>query len=85
MDELKLKYRAMWDQAEDAVRSGTYQPDPAPQHGEPRWGVSLVALVDGEVRDKIEDDLARLVPQVGAQHFVYSPQDLHMTVRSLEG
>ncbi len=85
MLELQQKYAAMWKEAELALETGEYTPDTPPRHGEPRWGLSLVALVDGDVRARIEDDLMPISEALGTHHFVYSPENLHMTVRSLEG
>lgn len=85
MERLRDKYARLWAEAREHLAAGTYLPDPPPRHGEPRWGLSLVALVDGHVREAVARDLGPIGDAVGAQHFVYRPNNLHLTIRSLEG
>jgi hypothetical protein len=82
---LAEKYGRLWAVASDRIVAGTYAPDPIPVHGDPRWGLSLVALVDGAAGENIASDLVNLAASLGSQHFVYTRGNLHLTIRSLEG
>lgn len=83
--DLAAKFRSMWGDAESALAEGAYNADPAPRHGDPRWGLSLVVPVDGAVRDAIAQDLGPIAAALSPHHFTYLPEHLHSTVRSLEG
>ncbi|MDX3339697.1 hypothetical protein PV409_17175 [Streptomyces sp. ME02-6979.5a] len=82
---LAAKFHTMWGDAEPALAEGTYSADSIPRHGEPRWGLSLVVPIDGAIRDAIAQDLGPIAAALSPHHFTYLPENLHSTVRSLEG
>ncbi|MFJ8046265.1 2'-5' RNA ligase family protein [Kitasatospora sp. NPDC096147] len=82
---LHAKYRDLSSAADRALRSAAHHPDPVPTDGDPRWGLSLVLRIEGEVRDALCAELAALAAARRAPHLVYAPEHLHSTVRSLEG
>ncbi|WP_406151512.1 hypothetical protein [Streptomyces sp. NBC_01012] len=83
--DLAAKFHAMWSDAEAALTEGTYHADSVPRHGDPRWGLSLVVPIDGAIRDAIAQDLVPIAAALSPHHFTYLPENLHSTVRSLEG
>uniref|UniRef100_A0AAU3H3X4 2'-5' RNA ligase family protein n=1 Tax=Streptomyces sp. NBC_01401 TaxID=2903854 RepID=A0AAU3H3X4_9ACTN len=83
--DLAAKFRTMWGDAEAALAEGTYHADSVPRHGEPRWGLSLVVPIDGTIREAIAQDLSPIAAALSPHHFTYLPENLHSTVRSLEG
>ncbi|AUG80524.1 hypothetical protein CFP65_5842 [Kitasatospora sp. MMS16-BH015] len=78
-------YRSLWRVGERALREATHQPDGIPEHGSPRWGLSLVIRVTGAPREALAAELAVLAEHCAGPHLVYRPEDLHLTVRSVEG
>ncbi|WP_165449669.1 2'-5' RNA ligase family protein [Krasilnikovia cinnamomea] len=60
-------------------------PDAIPVHGDPRWGLSVVLRVDDAVAERVAAELPGLADAGEAAHLVYRPEDLHCTIRSLEG
>ncbi|WP_431036260.1 2'-5' RNA ligase family protein [Streptomyces sp. P6-2-1] len=82
---LAAKFDAMWGDAEAALAEGTYRADPRPRHGDPRWGLSLVVPVRGAVGEAITRDLGPIAEALSPHHVTYLPENLHCTVRSLEG
>lgn len=82
---LEAKYSAMWNDAAAALEAATYTADSRPSHGDPRWGLSLVALVGERVAEEFKEPLASIRKLLSPHHLVYEPEDLHITVRSLEG
>ncbi|MFB7667283.1 2'-5' RNA ligase family protein [Kitasatospora sp. NPDC056138] len=85
MSDLTVKYRNLWTEADSALRAGSYTADTLPRHGDPRWGLSLVVGIENETRSRIAQDLGPIATALSPHHFVYSPENLHSTVRSLEG
>lgn len=85
MEILAAKYERLWTESSDCIVAGTYAPDPIPVQGDPRWGLSLVSLVDGAAGDMVAADLVALTASLGSQHLVYAPENMHLTIRSLEG
>jgi hypothetical protein len=82
---LDQTYARAWVEGAAAMRAGTCQPDTPPAEGDPRWGLSVVIGIDGEVRDRLATDLAAMRALCPDRHLVYLPEHLHCTVRSLEG
>jgi hypothetical protein len=78
-------YRSLWERTDDALRTATYDPDPQPAHGDARWGLSVVFPIDGFVLDALRPELDAMTRLRKSPHLVYAPDDLHSTVRSLEG
>lgn len=81
---LAEKYDWLWAEAAPRLRAGTYEVDHPPVDGEPRWGLSLVALPTGSLLEALSGaarDVRRL--QVGDQH-VHDPAAIHLTITSLE-
>lgn len=78
-------YRNLWGGGELALRQAAHRPDEVPGHGSPRWGLSLVVRVDGAAREALAAELETLALLCRAPHLVYRPEDLHLTVRSLQG
>jgi hypothetical protein len=85
MEILAAKYERLWAESSNCIVAGTYSPDPIPVQGDPRWGLSLVALVDWAAADMLAADLAGLAASLGSQHLVCTRGNLHLTIRSLEG
>lgn len=85
MPDLVAKFHTMWGDAEPALAEGTYNADSLPRHGDPRWGLSLVVPIEGAIRDAIAQDLGPIAAALSPHHFTYLPENLHSTVRSLEG
>lgn len=59
--------------------------DPIPQNGDKRWGLSLVATPNDDVRHAVSPLLADLTAQLSPNHYVYTPEKLHTTVFSVTG
>ncbi|GAB1691903.1 2'-5' RNA ligase family protein [Krasilnikovia sp. M28-CT-15] len=78
-------YDRLWADGDAALRSGTHVPDAIPVHGDPRWGLSVVLRIDGAIAERIAAEAAALAEAGQAPHLVYRPEDLHCTIRSLEG
>lgn len=78
---LRDKYDALWNDGRSALINGTQASDHVPLNGEPRWGLSLVALPDPKLRNTLEDHLS-LLP--ASHHFVPDSAGLHLTVSTLE-
>ncbi|MGH7488048.1 MAG: 2'-5' RNA ligase family protein [bacterium] len=84
-DQLRAKYSDMWRTCGQNLRTGNYDPDSIPSHGDRRWGLSLVLRIGGSVRETLQTELAMLAKLRRSPHLVYEPEHLHSTVRSLEG
>ena len=82
---LKLKYNELWRQGYEALCNGTFHTETPPEEGNPRWGLSAVLRVDGLVGDHIAAELHGLDAASAGPHLMHRPQDLHCTIRSLEG
>lgn len=67
------------------VRTGRYIPDPLPTHGDSRWGLSLVALPPREIAARLASTAHALRQTASNPHVAYGREDVHITVRSLEG
>lgn len=82
---LSALHQRIHDAAVPMIRQGTPQVDPVPAHGDPRWGLSLVAIPDESVRRTLAVRAAELAEVSENPHVAYLSPDLHVTVRSLEG
>lgn len=69
----------------EAILRGGYAPDPVPEPGSPRWGLSLVLLPDARGADALAAVAERLRLASRNPHVAYDAASVHMTVRSLEG
>ncbi|QSB04388.1 hypothetical protein [Natronoglycomyces albus] len=78
-------YDSLWADCDQALRKGTYNTVPVPQHGDHRWGISVVARVGGDVLANLTDELMGINAALSSAHLMFSPNQLHTTVRSLEG
>lgn len=84
-EQLRTKYRKMWASGERSLRLAEHEPSSIPSHGDRGWGLSLVLLIEGSVRDELRSELDALALLRRAPHLVYAPEHLHSTIRSLEG
>jgi len=75
----------MWASGEGSLRLAEHEPNPIPLHGDRRWGLSLVLLIEGSVRDELRSELDALASLRRTPHLVYAPEHLHSTIRSLKG
>jgi 2'-5' RNA ligase len=82
---LDERYDAMWNGARHHLSEGTYQGDRPPRDGDSRWGLSLVAKLTDEVAELLAEPLREVRRRQRGSHYVYPPDQLHVTVRSLEG
>jgi 2'-5' RNA ligase len=79
-------YEELWTQNLPAFRRNEIHPEPDPVPGDSRWGVS--ALLRASISEPLRS-LARAAQEIGQaagdHQVVYGVQDLHVTVRSIEG
>ena len=70
-----------------ALRRNAVQPEPLPEPGDPRWGISAILRpAPSSPAASCAVWLAdRIAGVAGPHHVVYGLADLHVTVRSLEG
>lgn len=83
--ELAQKYAEIHSSSAEIVRSGSYTPDAVPATGDSRWGLSLVVLPDPRIAQRLADAARELGRAAANPHIAYQPDDIHITVRSLEG
>lgn len=69
----------------EAILRGAYLPEPLPQSGSPRWGLSLVLLPDARAAEALAAVGDRLRTASANPHVAYAADSVHVTVRSLEG
>lgn len=69
----------------EAILRGAYRPEPLPQPGSPRWGLSLVLLPDARAADALAAVGDRLRTASANPHVAYAAGSVHVTVRALEG
>jgi hypothetical protein len=82
---MAVLYRSLWERTDEALRTATHKPDPLPAHGDYRWGLSVVFRIDGPVLDALRPELDAMTRLRKSPHLVYTAENLHSTVRSLEG
>lgn len=82
---LRAHYEERWAAGSAAFRDGTFQPNPVPRDGTPRFGLSFVVRVEGFFGERIAAESAAIAARCRGTHLNYVPRDLHMTVRSVEG
>lgn len=85
MIDLVQLHQHLHDSASRYVRAGEIVPDPVPSAGDERWGLSLVIIPDKFTRQRMSACAAEIALLSANSHSVYSADDLHLTVRSLEG
>lgn len=78
-------YKRLWSEGERAMRTSACRPDSPPSEGDPRWGLSVVIPIDGEPRDRLLSELPGIRAACRTRHVHYAGDNLHCTVRSLEG
>lgn len=83
--ELAQKYAEIHSSSSEIVRSGNYTPDAVPETGDSRWGLSLVVLPKPEITHRLAEAAQDLGEAAANPHVAYRPDDIHITVRSLEG
>ena len=79
-----VKYDGLWECGRPLLVSGDLTLDRVPVDGEPRWGLSLVALPNDAVRGRLAAEAEALGDTLRGAHHVYGSADLHMTITSLE-
>ncbi|WP_155830258.1 2'-5' RNA ligase family protein [Glycomyces tenuis] len=84
-ERLRKLYDEVWAGGAAAFRGGTYRADPVPAHGAGRWGLSFVVRVEGALAEAFAAECDRIARVRRSPHLVYRRDELHMTVRSLEG
>lgn len=82
---LTEKYAEIHFSAAESVRRGDYSPDVVPVTGGSRWGLSLVALPEPAIARRLAKTALALSGAASNRHVAYQPNDIHITVRSLEG
>jgi hypothetical protein len=82
-----LTYVRMWEEGLPAIRRNDIAPEPLPEHGQRRWGVS--AILRPPAGSEPAAGLARAAEALGAagggRQIAYGPELLHVTLRSIEG
>lgn len=78
------KYDGLWTSARPRLLSGALAVDRVPVDGDPRWGLSLVALPSDSVRDRLAAEADALNSTLRGRHHVYEAADMHLTITSLE-
>lgn len=82
--DLQAVYARLGEHGEARLRSGYVSPDVVPTDGAPRWGVSVVARLDGETARELAEAAAMLGSVLGPEHLVHREDTLHVTLRTLE-
>lgn len=82
---LRANYEVQWAEGKAAFTDGTFQVDPVPRDGVPRFGLSFVVRAEGPFADRIAAESEAIAARCRGTHLNYRPEDLHSTVRSVEG
>jgi hypothetical protein len=82
---IAASYDRDWDAAADLLRAGAYIGEEPPAEGSLRWGVSVVVTMGADVGGTLGAVAENLRRRCRGAHLVYRRDDLHATVRSLEG
>jgi hypothetical protein len=78
-------YQRMWESARDTLATGMVNVDPPPVDGGTRWGVSLILQPAEEIATALLAEVMRLRAYLGSNHIFYGADNLHTTVRTIEG
>jgi 2'-5' RNA ligase len=85
LTELTHLYDRVGEAGEPALRSGRYAGEQPPVTGDPRWGLSAVIVPPPDLADRLAAIAAELTRLQRGPHLSYQAEDIHFTVRSLEG
>jgi hypothetical protein len=83
-NSLSEEYDRIFRMSRDALTVGLVTPDTIPEHGSWRWGVSLIFRLPTGLSKPLVDQAVEVANLAGSEHIYYQPEDLHMTVRTLE-